>query len=140
MADLVICEICGATFSTNSSLEICVECTGARKKVDKDTKAAQALRKTAKSIGAKALKGSSKQKKWAEALRLDFINSAKNIESVKVLVCSPGLESAGFWIDNRNNVTLESDLVEILEITAKLNAGESADSGRRNQLIEKLGI
>lgn len=140
MTDLIICEICGQTFQTTSNTEICNACQKGAKKTDKNTKAAQALRKTAKGIGAKALKGTAKQKKWGESLRLDFINSAKDLEAVKVLVCSASLETAKFWIENRDNNNLESELVEILEITKKLNAGEDADAGKRNELIKKLGI
>lgn len=140
MSDLVICEICGATFQTTSDLEICGSCKEGNRKTDKHTKEAQALRKTAKEFGAKALKGTPKQKKWGENLRLDFIISANSIESVKILLCSPSLEKAKFWIENRDNKNLESNLIEILRITEDLNAGKNSDTERRNELIKKLGI
>lgn len=140
MKDLVICEICGTTFNTTSNLEICSSCLNENKKTDKDTKAAQQLRTSAKDIGAKALKGTPKQKKWGESLRRDFINNASNVDSVKVLICSASLETAKFWIENRVNDNLEADLVEILTITNMLNSGQIANADRRMQLIEKLGI
>lgn len=143
MKDLVICEICGTSFYTEKSLEVCSLCLGIERiRIDKDIKTAQSLRKTAKSLGARALKGTPKQKKWGERLRLNFINSAINIEAVKTLISSPSLETAKFWIENRNNSSLEFDLSKILEITRNLNAGagKEGDIEKRLELIKKLGF
>ena len=140
MKNLVICEICGTTFNTNSNLEICGACFKRKKSINKNTKIAQFLRIEAKKLGAKALTGSPKQKEWGERLRREFILNAHNIELVEILICYPSLETATFWIENKDNKNLESDLIEILTIAVKLNAGEEADFHRRMELIEKLGI
>jgi len=140
MTGLVICEICGTSFYTTTSLEVCASCLKGNKKTDKDTKVAQSMRADAKKLGAKALKGTPKQKKWGESLRCDFIKNASDTEAIKALVCSSSLENAKFWIENRGNAHLEADLVEIMAITAALNSGKEADTTRRAELIEKLGI
>lgn len=62
---------------------------------------AQAGRDLAKSFGGKALKGTAKQKEWAEKLRAEKIAQMDNDQAV--MACDPKglLTNSKFWIENR---------------------------------------
>lgn len=68
--------------------------------LDKATKS----RKLAKFYGGKALKGSAKQKSWAEAVREGVLSSTSlNDEQKESLVqCGGFTDKASFWIDNKD--------------------------------------
>lgn len=62
---------------------------------------AQAARGTAKFFGGKALKGTAKQKEWAEKIRAEKL--ASMTEDQAEMVCDPVglLTNSKFWIENR---------------------------------------
>lgn len=55
-----------------------------------------------KLYGAKALKGTAKQKEWAEKIRADKVSQLRSIDDA-IIVCDPTslAATAAFWIDNR---------------------------------------
>lgn len=63
---------------------------------------AQTARATAKQLGGKALKGTAKQKEWAEKIRAEKL--AAMTEEAAELICDPnGLcTHSKFWIENRS--------------------------------------
>ena len=128
MKDLVICEICGKTFS--STQDVCPSCRARM--------TSPSTKKIVRVSGYKALTGTPKQKAWGESIRATFIEDAQDIESVKALIISASLQKAKFWIDSRNNENLESELIEVSNLTAKANAGDMTGMERREELINKL--
>ena len=140
MKDLVICECCGTSFETSSNHEVCDTCLNTETRTRCVDSKTTALRKTAKSLGAKALKGSAKQKKWAESIRENFILSAYDIEALKTYIVSPSFHTAKFWIENRNNENLENDLIELVRITKLGNLGDIAAIEEHAALSKKLFI
>ena len=59
------------------------------------------------------LKGSEKQIIWAEKIRKEVLTrlegdmlAESEIEKLKKIVCHPELESAKFWIENRNDLMM----------------------------------
>lgn len=61
-------------------------------------------RKTAKGLGGKALKGTAKQKVWAETLRKDALSRIPGELAERVLA-EPRMQHAAWWIDNRGRLT-----------------------------------
>lgn len=61
-------------------------------------------RKAAKSFGAKALRGTKKQKEWGEKIRLDILNSSllTDEEKTELVNCGGFTSHAAFWIANRD--------------------------------------
>jgi hypothetical protein len=60
-------------------------------------------RKIAKKFGAKALTGTTKQKKWAEQIRANVLTSSSlsDEQKTKFLGCANFVEESKFWIENR---------------------------------------
>ena len=131
MSDLVICEICGSTFTTSSSSDACSHCkTSSSKSSSKNSYSlnkAKEARKTASSNGLKALTGSDKQKSWGESIRKDFLASVS--QEAIYLLASSYFAKASFWIDNRNNLKQLSDLLAALA---------KAKSDGKNELFVEL--
>jgi len=138
MGNLVICEICGTTFNSNDENDVCSVC---RKRINGSTShktRAAGISMEAKTLGCKTLTGTPKQKGWGESIRKSFIENAQDIKSVRPLIVSRHLSSAKSWIDSRNNENLEAELIEVLTLTAELNAGDMTGMDRREELINKL--
>lgn len=120
MSDLVICELCGKSFWTSGSSEICCGGSGNSKKMTtKDKASLVKKRETAQSHAAKSLKGSVKQKKWAESIREKYLLLCKNKEVLQIYINSSWALNAKFWIENRENSNLEADLITLIYMTKK---------------------
>lgn len=65
---------------------------------------AKQSREGAKALGGKALKGSAKQKKWAEELRAKALKNLTTEMAARVLA-DARMQDAKFWIENRNRLT-----------------------------------
>ena len=135
MSDLVICELCGTTFSTISCVEICPSCMSNKateKRHQKTLDNAKKQRQIAKFIGLKALKGTAKQKSWAETIRKELIEKISKIDSKEThkvfAILSAGVfMTADFWINRRNIIDqVQSDLYKAVELKDKANAMHAA--------------
>lgn len=104
----------------------------------KDNKKNAKLRQAARNLGGKALKGTVKQKKWAEQIRKSFIENCIDTDFIKLLLTSDSLISAKFWIETRDNNELESDLRKLFETVEKANNREDINMKDYSNLIEKL--
>lgn len=72
----------------------------ARFQADDQTKK---YRAAAKLLGGQALKGTPKQKKWAEKIRADYLAASLSDEDKKaVLKCANFINHSKFWIENRD--------------------------------------
>lgn len=85
-----------------------------RFKANEKTKNARDI---AKSFGGKALKGTSKQKVWAEEIRANVLKSVNEVQA-EILCYLTIFETAKFWIENRNMPA--SQIGENAEKTAEL--------------------
>jgi len=77
--------------------------TATRAAPSKEVKRAQESRKAAKALGGKALKGTAKQKSWAEDLRKRALSILTPVLAERVLN-SEAMQDATFWINNKNSV------------------------------------
>lgn len=143
-SELSICELCGSTFKSCTSVEICSTCSkGAGRKLPGTQKSlddAKLIRQLATSIGLKALIGSAKQKSWGESIRKKLIeNLSKSLTVSKVdctsiyaILTSPIFKFAKFWINWRNNlIELQEDLIKAVQLKDKANfmhANEDSNS------------
>ena len=118
--DYIICELCGTSFHTNSSVEICPSCLSSHapkqakqaKPRAKASSATQEARNVAKMFGGKALKGTAKQKDWAEQIRADFLKRISEEDATSIVTGGSFLDTAEFWIDNRGKTFTWADLIE----------------------------
>lgn len=140
MSDLVICELCGKSFYSKNDSEICCASSSSAAS-SRDKEIIKQRRAAAKSLGAKALKGSVKQKKWAEDIRKSFIAGVSQ-EALSSFVNSETLLQAKFWIENRENNNLISDIESLISLTKKMNDGDKTaeTSAQRAAVILKLKI
>jgi hypothetical protein len=144
MSNPVICEICGTTFSQHDDdLDVCYSCRKPAKTVRKKP-SVKCLdnRKTAKFFGGKALKGTVKQKEWAEKIRTEFLESGSVSDEVKVelMQCGGFVDSASFWIDNRNTAKSALNVRNIVTKYQELLAFEAKHReflARTNPAFEK---
>lgn len=140
--DLVICEHCGKSFLTLNEREICNDCsisTFENKMSENEKNILKQKRKLAKNFGAKALKGSIKQKKWAEQIREKYIKECRFEEKLKDYIHSDLLDSK-FWINNRNNENTENDLIELIRLTREINSGNKEYLVKRNLVMKNLSL
>jgi len=109
----------GVWVDEETGLEICVS---APKKAKK-TLSVHALdaRSRAKLLGAKALKGTPKQKEWAEKIRAEKLAEMHLEEAQKLCGSSAVLSSASFWINNRSKKFTFDDAVETMQQLRALN-------------------
>ncbi len=137
-----ICDLCGNTIATVNENQICKSCmkssdseknTSSHKKI---LDRAADSRKTAKSLGAKALTGSAKQKAWGEKIRADFLSFSQNEVVLDMIVNSAMTQTAKFWIETRNvgNSALENAFVNLVEATKKANEIGAGNDGYDQQL------
>lgn len=106
------------------------------------------LRKTAKTLGCKALTGSPKQKKWAERIRRDFLLSIESEAAFLAVQSASFTQSAKLWIDTRelDRKELEAALDEAVKATKKANDIGVTGSGYEEQVrirdaaLKVLGI
>lgn len=135
ISELVICELCGATFKSCLNVAICSNCSsGAKRALPDDQYSlnnAKRKRQEAKSVGLKALSGTAKQKSWGETIRkqlIDNINTSSTVAkedgiAVYELLTSSIFKSAVFWIDQRSNlVELQLNLVKAVQLKSKANS------------------
>lgn len=109
---------------------------------------AKAERTTAKAMGIKALKGSAKQKAWAEQIRKEFLQTVTDENALSLVADSELTASAKFWIETRN-VGIEkiakamSDLVVATKTANEIGAGNEGYNEQleiRKQAMKVLGI
>lgn len=91
-----------------------------RKRVSKK---AQANRDIAKFYGGKALRGTAKQKEWAEKIRADFLASdaLTDGEREELVTCGGVTGHSKFWIENRELPASEMKARNIVEWVDKIN-------------------
>lgn len=99
-------------------------------KAEQRKKRAAESRKAANALGGKALKGSSKQKVWAEELRKKFLVTVDS-ETAERALNAEHAQHARFWIDTRfssnaeiSNALQDASLVEAMAEHAKQKAFE----------------
>lgn len=99
-------------------------------KAKKRAEKSKELRKAANALGGKALKGSSKQKVWAEELRKKFLATVDS-ETAERALNAEHAQHARFWIDTRfssnaeiSNALQDASLVEAMAEHAKQKAFE----------------
>ncbi len=99
-----ICDICGKDHKSLDDSQICSKCKNAfQKKRYQPSQAVKDHRALAKMFGGKALKGSAKQKEWAEKIRAEFISSDSLAIADKKEVCQAVIcDHASFWINNKS--------------------------------------
>lgn len=74
-------------------------------------------REDAKKIGAKALRGSVKQKSWGETLRKGFLAKTKNKAAIQAVINDHFANTAKFWIETRGLSVAEIEEVLVGKIT-----------------------
>lgn len=142
------CERCGSTVAHVNEAEFCTLCANINfdieevvsKRSNTDDialKRAAKSRKAAKLLGAKALKGSAKQKAWGEQLRSKFLAFAENEKALEMVISSAITQTAKFWIETRDveNNDLEVAFINLVEATAKANEIGAGNEGYDDQLI-----
>ncbi len=99
-------------------------------KAKKRAEKSKELRKAANALGGKALKGSSKQKVWAEELRKKFL-AAVDSEVAERALTAEHAQHSKFWIDTRfssyaeiSNALADASLVDALTEKTKQKAFE----------------
>lgn len=105
-------------------------------------------RTVAKTLGCKALKGSAKQKAWAESIRKAFLEKVESEHAFNMVQNSDMTAHAKFWIETRNldQTVLESAMHNLVEATAKANqigfgnAGYDAQIEIRNNALKTLTV
>lgn len=94
-------------------------------------------RQTAKALGAKALKGTAKQKAWAEQIRKEFLSlSFLSNEALELITQSQLTEHSKFWIETRNidRKVLANAMSDLVVATRKANAIGEGNDGYKEQL------
>lgn len=130
MKDLVICEICGTSFYTDSDVEICQSCKGTgSKKRQSVSDTANKARSKAKEFGAKALKGTKKQKEWAEKIRAEKLNDFKD---PSIISFRGEWTHSKFWIENRDKNGTQ------IEIMVNDGVSSKAKTEALNDKIQKI--
>lgn len=61
-------------------------------------------RMAAKFFGGKALKGTPKQRSWAEDIRKEFLSMELDSKIVEFFIHAPECQNAKYWIENRNEI------------------------------------
>lgn len=115
------------------SKEIEVKRTAAeQKRLDRTVKA----RQTAKSLGAKALKGTAKQKAWAEDIRKAFLEQELTDDALSLVTSSEITAHAKFWIETRNvsRKELATAMNDLVVATRTANAIGAGNEGYDAQL------
>lgn len=137
--DYVICEMCGKSFYTRKSIEVCNDCCGSNttKQRAKISGKAQAARDNASLFGGKALTGTLKQKEWAEQIRFEKLSAMPLYEAQKLCGASAVLNSASFWINNRNKKFTFGDAVETIIQLRALNEKYSDTLSRTGKVSDK---
>jgi len=113
-----VCRSCGgfSNISGSSGASSYNGGTYAQRQNSKINKESANRREYAKSLGCKALKGTPKQKKWAEDIRADFFKKFKDktIEICAKYSTTDGvvINKASWWIENRSDDQLESKILK----------------------------
>jgi len=101
-------------------------------------------RTIAKMFGAKALRGTVKQKEWAEKIRAEVLKSVTEKQAT-LLCASQSTSHSKFWIENRNlNAKEMGDIFEkICDIAKKYNelledAKKHAGTSRHEEIITEI--
>lgn len=116
--------------------------------VDESTKAenrqaiekAKVSRKAAKEMGAKALKGTAKQKAWAEEIRKNILLKV-NSEAANLLIkCESATGHSTFWIENRDKNAYEFEvfilkIVDLIRQLNKLHSESKTDSDEYKEIM-----
>jgi hypothetical protein len=104
---------------------------------------ASTARATAKAFGGKALKGTAKQKEWAEKIRAEKL-SGMTEEQAKMVSDPMGiLGHSKFWIENRNATpsSIAEFVAEQKSLLAKYNeTGDIYTAEKYNRLTKKWGF
>lgn len=78
----------------------------------KKAKQTRETRKAAKALGGKALKGTAKQKSWAEEIRKSFLTKV-NTEQADLVLNADIAQSAKFWIETRTAST--NQIIDVIK-------------------------
>lgn len=111
--------------------------TKASKANPKAIATAQTHRAVAKSKGAKALKGTAKQKAWGEQIRKEFLEAITDDKAVSVATQSEITATAKFWIETRHIgiQKLAKAMTDLVVATQKANEIGAGNDGYREQLL-----
>lgn len=92
--------------------------------------------KVNKTLGLRPLKGTTKQKAWAEKIRKDFLKYLMTDESFDLVCHSEMTSHSKFWIDTRklDREKLAKAMHDLVVATAKANEIGSADAGYNEQI------
>lgn len=106
--------------------------TTEQKHLDRTVKA----RQTAKALGAKALKGTAKQKAWAEDIRKAFLEQDLTDDALSLVTSSEMTATAKFWIETRNisRQELATAMNDLVVATRTANAIGAGNEGYDEQL------
>lgn len=89
----------------------CPECWGKRKTEEREAKKNEMTNEMER-VGMAALDGTEKQIKWAANIRLKFYDQAKKLcNQEAVSWCLQNLNSAKWWIENRDDVVKKAALL-----------------------------
>lgn len=93
-------------------------------------------RQTAKSLGAKALKGTAKQKAWAEDIRKAFLEQDLTDDALSLVTSSEMTATAKFWIETRSisRQELATAMNDLVVATRTANAIGVGNEGYDEQL------
>ena len=103
-----------------------------QKRIDRTVKA----RTTAKSLGAKALKGTAKQKAWAENIRKEFLEQDLTDDALMLVTSSEMTATAKFWIETRSisREALAAAMNDLVVATRTANIIGAGNAGYDEQL------
>lgn len=113
----------GLAYAESKEIEVKRTATE-QKRLDRTVQA----HKTAKALGAKALKGSAKQKAWAEDIRKAFLEQDLTDDALSLVTSSEMTAYAKFWIETRSISRQElakamNDLVAATRTANDIGAG-----------------
>lgn len=98
-------------------------------------------RAVAKLFGGYALKGSAKQKEWAEKIRADKLKEMNSFEIAEYFCDKDNtpFQSAAFWIENRNKSALEFEdfIDEIVRLNIKVREAQKTIKQEKRKMGKK---
>lgn len=104
-----------------------------RKKLSKE---AQNAKSTAKFFGGKALRGSAKQKEWAEKIRAEKLLKMSFEKATELMSYEGFINHAKFWIENRGVDAFKFDTATIVTEVEKIMAVEAKNWDVLNRTCE----
>jgi hypothetical protein len=142
--DLIICDVCGQTVEVPQNMDVCYSCAGHKEKKETKKPKKTTVRSASK---LKALKGTAKQKAWAEAIRKDKFADFTEQQKEDFNIANTIPTYAAFWIANRDIISSKFDYnllcterAELAELEAKhydflARTNPTGEKNRRKQEI-----